>query len=164
MTANHPAQALPDGLSGQGGEANYLSKILNVASGDVWDVNTLEGLDLWHLLPLLDALGLQRPEEEWLARSRDEAATQLTLGRSFLNVPVSKMLALQQASGSGRVGETILLIAHLVQEAHLGYFRPEDGAVMIQALSAIGLEDAARNFGRELIIGQLERHYQAQEN
>ena len=164
MKANHPAQALPDGLSRQGGEANYLSQILNVASGDVWDVNTLEGLDLWHLLPLLDALGLQRPEEEWLARSHDEAATQLTLGRSYLNVPVGKMLALQQASGSGRVGETILLIAHLVQEAHLGYFRPEDGAVMIQALSAIGLEDAARNFGRELIIGQLERHYQAQEN
>jgi hypothetical protein len=35
---------------------------------------------------------------------------------------------------------------------------------MIQALNMIGLEDAARNFGRELIIGQLERRYQAQEN
>jgi hypothetical protein len=74
------------------------------------------------------------------------------------------MLALEEASRSGRVGETILLIAHLVQGAHLGYIRPEDGAVMIQALNMIGLEDAARNFGRELIIGQLERRYQAQEN
>lgn len=164
MQANVPAKALPSGLSLQGGEAEYLSQMLSAASGDIWNADTLEGLDLWHVLPLLDALGLQRPEEEWLARSPDGAATRLTLGRPYLSVPADKMLALEQASRSGRVGETILLIAHLVQGAHLGYIRPEDGAVMMQALTMIGLEDSARNFGRELIIGQLERRYQVQEN
>ena len=164
MQANDPAQELPAGLSDQAGTAEYLSQILNVASGDFWDANALEGLDLWHVLPLLDALDVQRPEEEWLARASDTVATSLTLGRPYLSVPADRMLALEEASRSGRVGETILLIAHLVQGAHLGYIRPEDGAVMIQALNMIGLEDAARNFGRELIIGQLERRYQAQEN
>jgi hypothetical protein len=164
MQAHDPAQELPAGLSDQAGVAEYLSQILNVASGDVWDADALEGLDLWHVLPLLDALDVQRPEEEWLARASDTVATSLTLGRPYLSVPADRMLALEVASRSGRVGETILLIAHLVQGAHLGYIRPEDGAVMIQALNMIGLEDAARNFGRELIIGQLERRYQAQEN
>ena len=164
MQAHDPAQELPAGLSDQAGAAEYLSQILNVASGDVWDADALEGLDLWHVLPLLDALDVQRPEEEWLARASDTVATSLTLGRPYLSVPADRMLALEEASRSGRVGETILLIAHLVQGAHLGYIRPEDGAVMIQALNMIGLEDAARNFGRELIIGQLERRYQAQEN
>jgi hypothetical protein len=164
MQAHDRAQELPAGLSDQAGVAEYLSQILNVASGDVWDADALEGLDLWHVLPLLDALDVQRPEEEWLARASDTVATSLTLGRPYLSVPADRMLALEVASRSGRVGETILLIAHLVQGAHLGYIRPEDGAVMIQALNMIGLEDAARNFGRELIIGQLERRYQAQEN
>ena len=164
MQANDPAQELPAGLSDQAGAAEYLSQILNVASGDFWDANALEGLDLWHVLPLLDALDVQRPEEDWLARASNTVATSLTLGRPYLSVPADRMLALEEASRSGRVGETILLIAHLVQGAHLGYIRPEDGAVMIQALNMIGLEDAARNFGRELIIGQLERRYQAQEN
>ena len=164
MQAHDPAQELPAGLSDQAGVAEYLSQILNVASGDVWDADALEGLDLWHVLPLLDALDVQRPEEEWLARASNTVATSLTLGRPYLSVPADRMLALEEASRSGRVGETILLIAHLVQGAHLGYIRPEDGAVMIQALNMIGLEDAARNFGRELIIGQLERRYQAQEN
>ena len=164
MQAHDPAQELPAGLSDQAGVAEYLSQILNVASGDVWDADALEGLDLWHLLPLLDALDVQRPEEEWLARASNTVATSLTLGRPYLSVPADRMLALEEASRSRRVGETILLIAHLVQGAHLGYIRPEDGAVMIQALNMIGLEDAARNFGRELIIGQLERRYQAQEN
>ncbi|MBT3656272.1 MAG: hypothetical protein HN538_08415, partial [Alphaproteobacteria bacterium] len=164
MQAHDPAQELPAGLSDQAGVAEYLSQILNVASGDVWDADALEGLDLWHVLPLLDALDVQRPEEEWLARASNTVATSLTLGRPYLSVPADRMLALEVASRSGRVGETILLIAHLVQGAHLGYIRPEDGAVMIQALNMIGLEDAARNFGRELIIGQLERRYQAQEN
>ena len=164
MQAHDPAQELPAGLSDQAGVVEYLSQILNVASGDVWDADALEGLDLWHVLPLLDALDVQRPEEEWLARASDTVATSLTLGRPYLSVPADRMLALEEASRSGRVGETILLIAHLVQGAHLGYIRPEDGAVMIQALNMIGLEDAARNFGRELIIGQLERRYQAQEN
>jgi len=164
MQAHDPAQELPAGLSDQAGVAEYLSQILNVASGDVWDADALEGLDLWHVLPLLDALDVQRPEEEGLARASNTVATSLTLGRPYLSVPADRMLALEEASRSGRVGETILLIAHLVQGAHLGYIRPEDGAVMIQALNMIGLEDAARNFGRELIIGQLERRYQAQEN
>jgi len=164
MQAHDPAQELPAGLSDQADVAEYLSQILNVASGDVWDADALEGLDLWHVLPLLDALDVQRPEEEWLARASDNVATSLTLGRPYLSLPADRMLALEEASRSGRVGETILLIAHLVQGAHLGYIRPEDGAVMIQALNMIGLEDAARNFGRELIIGQLERRYQAQEN
>ena len=164
MQAHDRAQELPAGLSDQAGVAEYLSQILNVASGDVWDADALEGLDLWHVLPLLDALDVQRPEEEWLARASDTVATSLTLGRPYLSVPADRMLALEVASRSGRVGETILLIAHLVQGAHLGYIRPEDGAVMIQALNMIGLKDAARNFGRELIIGQLERRYQAQEN
>ena len=164
MQAHDAAQEIPAGLSDQAGVAEYLSQILNVASGDVWDADALEGLDLWHVLPLLDALDVQRPEEEWLARASDIIATSLTLGRPYLSVPADRMLALEEASRSGRVGETILLIAHLVQGAHLGYIRPEDGAVMIQALNMIGLEDAARNFGRELIIGQLERRYQAQEN
>ena len=164
MQAHDPAQELPAGLSEQADVAEYLSQILNVASGDVWDADALEGLDLWHVLPLLDALDVQRPEEEWLARASNTVATSLTLGRPYLSVPADRMLALEVASRSGRVGETILLIAHLVQGAHLGYIRPEDGAVMIQALNMIGLEDAARNFGRELIIGQLERRYQAQEN
>ena len=164
MQAHDPAQELPSGLSDQAGVAEYLSQILNVASGDVWDADALEGLDLWHVLPLLDALDVQRPEEEWLARASHTVATSLTLGRPYLSLPADRMLALEEASRSGRVGETILLIAHLVQGAHLGYIRPEDGAVMIQALNMIGLEDAARNFGRELIIGQLERRYQAQEN
>ena len=164
MQAHDPAQELPAGLSDQAGVAEYLSQILNVASGDVWDADALEGLDLWHVLPLLDALDVQRPEEEWLARASNTVATSLTLGRPYLSVPADRMLALEEASRSGRVGETILLIAHLVQGAHLGYIRPEDGAVMIQALNMIGLKDAARNFGRELIIGQLERRYQAQEN
>jgi hypothetical protein len=164
MQAHDRAQELPAGLSDQAGVAEYLSQILNVASGDVWDADALEGLDLWHVLPLLDALDVQRPEEEWLARASNTVATSLTLGRPYLSVPADRMLALEEASRSWRVGETILLIAHLVQGAHLGYIRPEDGAVMIQALNMIGLEDAARNFGRELIIGQLERRYQAQEN
>ena len=164
MQAHDPAQELPAGLSDQAGVAEYLSQILNVASGDVWDADALEGLDLWHVLPLLDALDVQRPEEEWLARASDNVATSLTLGRPYLSLPADRMLALEEASRSGRVGETILLIAHLVQGAHLGYIRPEDGAIMMQALNMIGLEDAARNFGRELIIGQLERRYQAQEN
>ena len=57
-----------------------------------------------------------------------------------------------------------MLLAHLVQQTHLGYIRPADGVMMIDALSAIGLKEAAANFGRELLIGQLQRHYQGKEN
>ena len=164
MLAYDPQQELPEALVDMSPDIGFLRSLFKSQKGDMWDAKIIEGLGIWHMLPLLEACGLARPDKDWLTGSLADTGLAPELTALYHNLPARRMLALDAAAAAGRVGETIMLLAHLVQHTHLGYIRPADGVIMIDALSAIGLEEAAANFGRELLIGQLQRHYQGQEN
>jgi hypothetical protein len=134
-----------------GSQADYSQTLLAQPEGAVWPMAALDGLEGWHLAPLLSALGLQRPAIDWF----DTAAGRNSKGQAEQPVPAPKMLAVKQVAESGRVGETALLVAWLLADQDLATIDSRQLAELMQLLRAAGLENTARNLGREALQEKL---------
>ena len=78
---------------------------------------------------------------------------------SFYRLPAPALLALEQAATAGRIGETALIAAGLMQPVTLGWVAPQDSARVLAALQQAGLDDTATTLADELIRSYLLRHH-----
>lgn len=138
-------------LDAAGSRADYSQTLLAQQAGAVWPMQALDGLAGWHLAPLLSALGQQRPQIDWF----DTATGRDGKGRAEQPVPAPKMLAVKQVAETGRVGETALLVAWLLADQDLAAMDSRQLAELMQLLRAAGLENTARNLGREALQEKL---------
>ncbi len=138
-------------LDAAGSRADYSQTLLAQQAGAVWPMQALDGLAGWHLAPLLSALGQQRPQIDWF----DTATGRDGKGRAEQPVPAPKMLAVKQVAETGRVGETALLVAWLLADQDLAAMDSRQLAELMQLLRAAGLENTARNLGRDALQEKL---------
>ena len=111
----------------------------------------LRELDMWQLLPVLEAAGAMLPDQDWLMLSKDAALTQ----QPFISMSPILLAAVTQAANNRRVAETILLSNWLLQTGPLENINPEDMAKVVTALRSVGQEDAAKALSEEILCAHL---------
>ena len=127
--------------------ANLMKMIDRGAS----QAGVLRELDMWQLLPVLEAAGAIMPDQDWLMLSKDAALTQ----QPFISMSPILLEAVTQAANNRRVAETILLTNWLLQTGPLENINPEDMAKLVTALRSVGQEDAAKALGEEILCAHL---------
>ena len=115
----------------------------------------LRELDMWPLLPVLQAAGAMMPDQEWLMLAKDAALTR----RSFISLSPITLAAVTQAADNRRVAETILLTNWLLQTGPLETINPEDLAKLVTALRSIGQEETAKALSEEILRAHLLSHF-----
>ncbi|MGB1870185.1 MAG: hypothetical protein ACPHN1_03960 [Candidatus Puniceispirillaceae bacterium] len=108
-------------------------------------------LDMWPLVPVLQAAGAVMPDQDWLVLAKDAA---LTL-RPFISLSPIVLAAVTHAADNRRVAETILLTNWLLQTGPLETINPEDLAKLVTALRNIGQEDVAKALSKEILRAHL---------
>nr|ADI19021.1 hypothetical protein [uncultured alpha proteobacterium HF0070_05I22] len=108
-------------------------------------------LDMWPLVPVLQAAGAVMPDQDWLLLAKDTALTQ----RPFISLSPIVLAAVMHAADNRRIAETILLTNWLLQTGPLETINPEDLAKLITALRNIGQEDVAKALGEEVLSAHL---------
>ena len=108
-------------------------------------------LDMWPLVPVLQAAGAVMPDQDWLVLAKDAA---LTL-RPFISLSSIVLAAVTDAADNRRVAETILLTNWLLQTGPLETINPEDLAKLVTALRNIGQEDVAKALSKEILRAHL---------
>ena len=108
-------------------------------------------LDMWPLVPVLQAAGAVMPDQDWLVLAKDAALTQ----RPFISLSPIVLAAVTHAADNRRVAETILLTNWLLQTGPLETINPEDLAKLVTALRNIGQEDVAKALSKEILRAHL---------
>ena len=108
-------------------------------------------LDMWPLVPVLQAAGAVMQDQDWLLLAKDTALTQ----RPFISLSPIVLAAVMHAADNRRIAETILLTNWLLQTGPLETINPEDLAKLITALRNIGQEDVAKALGEEVLSAHL---------
>ena len=155
-----PSQPLPSVLDAASQKADDIKRVLQLRNNSVWDADLMARLDCWSLLPVLEAIGISPPPSDWVGRltSSSGSADPLSEGLiSYHRLPALGLLALEQATEAGRVGEVGLIAAKLIQPVNLGWVAPSDGARVITALQQVGLDRTASALANELIVSSLLR-------
>ena len=111
----------------------------------------LHELDMWPLLPVLQAAGATVPDQDWLILAKDAALTKQT----FISLSPIMLAAVTQAADNRRVAETILLTNWLLQTGPLQTINPEDMAKLVTALRSVGQEEAAKALSEEILCAHL---------
>ena len=172
------ANAAADMRFNEDGVAPKISMLLAIAKPD--DINLIEGftdnddalraanlmkmidrgklqagvvreLDMWPLVPVLQAAGAVMPDQDWLVLAKDAALTQ----RPFIFLSPIVLAAVTHAADNRRVAETILLTNWLLQTGPLENINPEDLAKLVTALRNIGQEDVAKALSKEILRAHL---------
>lgn len=117
-----------------------------LANGE-WNHRALADLDLWTLLPVIEALGIAPGEQEWLdfLDSPDNQNAHYQ--------PLSPLLlrALNTAAEKRRVAETVLLASWALADFPLQDINPQDVAVIVNAMNEIGQTRTGRMFATEVV-------------
>ena len=108
-------------------------------------------LDMWPLVPVLQAAGAVMPDQDWLVLAKDAALTR----RPFISLSPIVLAAVTHAADNRRVAETILLTNWLLQTGPLETINPEDLAKLVTALRNIGQEDVAKALSKEILRAHL---------
>ena len=117
----------------------------------------MDGLDLWHLLPLFDSLSDDAGQNadtqpiNWLGFDSEAAQA----SRSFVSAAPVRMRALDQAAAAGRTGETVLIAQQIVAAHGLDRLHPADAAQIHDALARIGQGDVAAAFANDVVAAHL---------
>jgi len=115
------------------------------------DLDLLSYLDIWHLMPVLDAAGSGVNEIDWL-----ELVNQgLGSNQSFMNLSPVLMRAITTAAKNRHVAETVLLANWLLHDVPLHQASPSDLASVIEALDQIGQSETASVFAQEVLKAHL---------
>ena len=103
-------------------------------------MSEINDLEIWHILPILESIGLGLESKPWLELSREARLE----NHSFVNLTPVLLRAVVDAANDRRIGETILLANWLFQDVALDQISPTDAAIVIRALKKIGQEETAK--------------------
>jgi hypothetical protein len=131
--------------------ADHIRTLLTLDSGDVWDIDTMQTLDTWHLQPLLQAAGIDAPDISWFDQL--QSGTHTAYSREKLS-PIL-LHACGEAAEKKRVAETILLASWLLQSTDFTNIDPVDAGLVIRYLRDVGQDKAAMSLMREIASAHL---------
>ena len=131
--------------------AKNAAQLLTALEGGSISLSVLSALDMWHLLPLLEASTVTWTEPEWLdvLATQTAAADAEPAARSMVSLPLSIMRAIDQAVKKRRVAETILLANWAIGSQALDQINPADAARLVTAMVELGQPKAARALAAE---------------
>jgi hypothetical protein len=127
------------------------ARLLQSLSDKTLAADDLAALDMWHLLPVLEAAGVVLDGQNWLELTKIAAGT----GRSATTLSSVMMQAVLSAAADRRVAETILLANWLLRDVPLDRIVAADAASLIRALQDIGQGAAARALVQEIVAAHL---------
>jgi len=133
------------------GEALMAAELLRGLSGDAVDANVISALNMWHILPVLEAAGVAVDEQDWLGLVKNAPVS----GQGFAGLPPLLLKAVTAAAEARHVAETVLLANWLLHDVALEKTNPADLAAVIHALDMIGQGDVAKAFAHEIIAAHL---------
>ncbi|MDC1407430.1 hypothetical protein N8524_03790 [Candidatus Puniceispirillum sp.] len=133
------------------GEALKAAELLRGLSGDAVDTNVISTLNMWHILPVLEAAGVAVDEQDWLDLVKNAPVS----GQGFAGLPPLLLKAVTAAAEARHVAETVLLANWLLHDVGLEKTNPADLAAVIRALDMIGQGDVAKAFAHEIIAAHL---------
>ena len=132
-------------------ESDAAQALLKMAETGLVDLDLLQPLDMWHLLPLSTGAGETELEPAWLATALGPAKA----SEQVLSISPVLLRALDEAATSRRVAETILLAHRIVGAQNLAMINPSDVAHVADRLDAVGQADAASDLRREMVASRL---------
>ena len=133
------------------GEALKAAELLRGLSGDAVDTNVISALNMWHILPVLEAAGVAVDEQDWIDLVKNAPVS----GQGFAGLPPLLLKAVTAAAEARHVAETVLLANWLLHDVALEKTNPADLAAVIRALDLIGQGDVAKAFAHEIIAAHL---------
>ena len=138
--------------------AKSAQRLLSAGLDDKVSWRQIDDAKALSLLPILRAKGVEIEDQDWMALAKSEAEnTDASLSMRYREVSFAAQQALNLASQNGQVGKTILLAAHLIDNADLGWIAPDDIVQIMSALKQIGLYDEADRLANEAIAAHLLR-------
>ena len=133
--------------------ADNAAKLLNGLDDESWRNRLLADLNQWHLMPILEAIGMVADSSEWLDLLAED--DQVTVRLETVSLSPVMLRAIKQSAEKRRVAETILLANQLLMSAPLAKVNTRDAAVIIEALTNVGQTGTAKELAREIIIAHL---------
>ena len=133
------------------GDALRVSELLRGLSDRSVDTAVISGLQLWHILPVLDAAGVAVEDQDWLDLVKGTPVS----GQGFVGLSPLLLKAVTSAAESRHVAETVLLANWLLHDVALEKANPADLAAVIRALEMIGQREVAKAFAQEIIAAHL---------
>jgi hypothetical protein len=132
-------------------EVAATNALMQMLAGGEWNHRALADLDLWTLLPVIEALGIATGEQEWLD------FLVVSDNRDANYKPLSPLLlrALNAAAEKRRVAETVLLASWALDDIPLHHINPQDVAVIVTAMNEIGQTRTGRLFATEVVKAHL---------
>ena len=132
-------------------DALRAAKLMKMIDRGAVQSGVVNELDMWPLVPVLQAAGAVMPDQDWLVLAKDAALTQ----QPFISLSPIVLAAVTQAADNRRVAETILLTNWLLQTGPLETINPKDMAKLVTALRSIGQEDVAKALSKEILRAHL---------
>ncbi len=132
-------------------DALRAANMMNMIDRGELQAGVVRELDMWPLVPVLQAAGAVMPDQDWLVLAKDALLTQ----RPFMSLSPIVLAAVTHAAEYRRVAETILLTNWLLQTGPLETINPEDLAKLVTALRNIGQEDVAKALSKEILRAHL---------
>jgi hypothetical protein len=132
-------------------DALRAAKLMKMIDRGALQSGVVSELDMWPLVPVLQAAGAVMPDQDWLVLAKDAALTQ----QHFISLSPIVLAAVTQAADNRRVAETILLTNWLLQTGPLETINPKDMAKLVIALRSIGQEDVAKALSKEILRAHL---------
>jgi len=132
-------------------DALRAAKLMKMIDRGALQSGVVSELDMWPLVPVLQAAGALMPDQDWLVLAKDAALTQ----QPFISLSPIVLAAVTQAADNRRVAETILLTNWLLQTGPLETINPKDMAKLVTALRSIGQEDVAKALSKEILRAHL---------
>ncbi len=136
---------------GGNGKALRVAKFLQGFSNGSVDAMVISELEMWHMLPILEAAGVESGEVNWLELVKREPVSTPTV---FSLSPVL-LKAVTAAAENDRVAETVLLSNWLLSDVTLDQTNVADLAIVIRALSQVGQPEVAKGLADEIVKAQL---------
>ena len=159
LAISQPSDTKILGAFGKNVDAMQVAELLTSIHHGKIDPDTVSALNVWHLMPVLDAAGVGIDEIKWLDLVKREGRPQ----RSFVNLSPVILNAITSAAENQHVAETVLLTNWLLHDVSLDKVNPADLASVIEALDQIGQSETAKAFAQEVLKVHLMQMLLAEE-
>ena len=136
---------------GGNGKALLVAKFLQGLLDSSIDPTVIGALEMWHMLPVLEAAGVESGEADWLDLVKSEALSK----RAVISLSPVLLKAVTTAAKNNRVAETVLLCNWLLSDVTLDQTNLADLAIVIRALVQVGQPEVAKGFAHEIVKAQL---------
>ena len=151
LAISQPSDTMTLSTFGKNVDAMQVAELLSGMSHGEIDPDTVSALEVWHLMPVFDAVGAGIDGIKWLDLVKHEERPQ----RSFVNLSPVLLKAVISAAEKHRVAETVLLTNWLLHGVSLDKVNPADLASVIEALDQIGQSETAKAFAQEVVKAHL---------